>query len=100
MIEQLDLIWEKTLSLLRQDLPKPSFDTWLKGTRACSFSDGRLTVEVPNDFARDWVEARYRRICKAPSAGGGRCLESSSSSPRPKEHPSAPKAARRRPPRP
>ncbi|MGI6558946.1 MAG: chromosomal replication initiator protein DnaA [Limnochordia bacterium] len=60
MIEQLDLIWEKTLSLLRQDLPKPSFDTWLKGTRACSFSDGRLTVEVPNDFARDWVEARYK----------------------------------------
>jgi chromosomal replication initiator protein len=60
MSEQLDLIWEKTLGLLRQELPKPSFDTWLKGTKACSFSDGRLTVEVPNEFARDWVEARYK----------------------------------------
>jgi chromosomal replication initiator protein len=60
MTEQLSFIWEKTLGLLRQDLPKPSFDTWLKGTKAYSFSDGRLTVEVPNDFARDWVEARYK----------------------------------------
>lgn len=40
-------------------MKKPSFETWLKPTRPIGLEDNVLIVEVPNEFARDWVESRY-----------------------------------------
>jgi chromosomal replication initiator protein len=55
----LDTVWEKTLESISSFLSKPSYETWLKPTKPLTLEDGILTVEVPNDFARDWVESRY-----------------------------------------
>ena len=52
-------IWQKILSLLEKDLSRPSFDTWFKSTYLHSFDGYYLTVVVPNDFAKDWLEDRY-----------------------------------------
>src|SRR5690554_2508091 len=60
MTDQLKIIWDQTLNIMKQELTKPSFDTWLKDTKATAFSKDCLVVASPNEFARDWVEARYK----------------------------------------
>ncbi len=58
-------LWEKTLESVASFLSKPSFETWLKPTKPLSFENNILTVEVPNDFARDWLESRYSPLLTA-----------------------------------
>lgn len=52
-------IWSQTLDDLRLQMPKATFDTWLKGTTAQLQGDA-LTVVVANPFAQDWLERRLR----------------------------------------
>lgn len=59
VIEELCDIWEKTLQVVEKHMTKPSFETWLKPTRPVKKEDNCLIIEVPNEFARDWVESRY-----------------------------------------
>lgn len=58
-MNNLDTIWQKTLESISSFLSKPSFETWLKPTRPISLEGKILTIEVSNDFARDWLESRY-----------------------------------------
>ncbi len=55
----LDTIWEKTLESVSPFLSKPSFETWLKPTKPLSLENNIMIIEVPNDFAREWLESRY-----------------------------------------
>ncbi|MFL6517365.1 MAG: chromosomal replication initiator protein DnaA, partial [Bacillus sp. (in: firmicutes)] len=41
---------------------KPSFDTWLKSTKAHSLQGDLLIITAPNEFARDWLEERYSQL--------------------------------------
>lgn len=52
-------IWQNILKQLEKELSRPSFDTWLKTTELYSFDGFCLTIAVPNEFARDWLESRY-----------------------------------------
>jgi len=40
------------------EMPKASFDTWVRDTRIASYEDGMFTVSVRNAYARDWLESR------------------------------------------
>lgn len=55
----LETVWEKTLESISNLLSKPSFETWFKPTKPISKDGNILTIEVPNDFAREWLESRY-----------------------------------------
>ncbi|NLY75753.1 MAG: chromosomal replication initiator protein DnaA [Firmicutes bacterium] len=55
----LETIWEKTLDSISTHLSKPSFETWFKPTKPLSLDGNVLTIEVSNDFAREWLESRY-----------------------------------------
>lgn len=55
----LETVWEKTLESIASLLSKPSFETWFKPTKPISKDGNILTIEVPNDFAREWLESRY-----------------------------------------
>lgn len=55
----LETVWEKTLESIANLLSKPSFETWFKPTKPISKDGNILTIEVPNDFAREWLESRY-----------------------------------------
>lgn len=59
MTDQLQLLWEKVLETIEPHMTKPSFETWLKPTRPLALDNNILLIEVPNEFARDWVESRY-----------------------------------------
>ncbi len=50
--------WQSVLSQLQMEMPKASFDTWVKDTHAVSLEDNVLTIRVRNAYARDWLESR------------------------------------------
>jgi chromosomal replication initiator protein len=54
--------WQDVLEILQTKVSKPSYDTWLKSTRASVFSDTLLCIQAPNEFAREWLESRYAKI--------------------------------------
>jgi len=58
-LENIDDLWGKTLAVIEKKISKPSFDTWLKATKAHSLKELTLTIEAPNEFARDWLEGHY-----------------------------------------
>lgn len=59
MTDQLQSLWEKVLESIEPHMTKPSFETWLKPTRPLALESNIIVIEVPNEFAREWVETRY-----------------------------------------
>lgn len=55
-------LWQQVLSIIQTKLSKPSFDTWLKSTKANVFNDTAVVVCAPNNFAREWLESRYTKL--------------------------------------
>lgn len=58
-MENIEELWSSTLLVIKEKVSKPSFDTWLKNTKADRITDDTLIVSAPNEFARDWLENRY-----------------------------------------
>jgi chromosomal replication initiator protein len=58
-------VWKAVLGELQLQLPRPTFETWLKQTEGVSCDDQSLVVEVPTPFAVAWLERRmYQSIQK------------------------------------
>ena len=53
-------IWAAALGELQIGLTKANFDTWFKETAVVSEEDDVFCVGVPNAFAREWLENKYR----------------------------------------
>src|SRR5512139_3692400 len=53
-----EMAWQSVLGQLQMDMPRASFDTWVRDTRPVSYEHGILTVGVRNAYARDWLESR------------------------------------------
>ncbi|WLR50865.1 chromosomal replication initiator protein DnaA [Bacillus tianshenii] len=58
-MENIAELWERTLKEIEKKISKPSFETWLKSTKAHSLKEDVLVITAPNEFARDWLESRY-----------------------------------------
>lgn len=50
--------WQTVLGQLQMEMPRASYDTWVRDTRPMNYEDGLLTVGVRNAYARDWLESR------------------------------------------
>ena len=50
--------WQSALGQLQMEIPKASFDTWVRDTQIFSYEDGLFTIGVRNAYARDWLENR------------------------------------------
>jgi len=55
-------VWRAALGELQVALSPANFETWLKETALISVDDSRFRVAVPNGFAKDWLETRYRSL--------------------------------------
>ncbi len=55
-------IWRATLGELQVALSPANFETWLRHTSLVDVDDTRFRVSVPNGFAKDWLESRYRPL--------------------------------------
>ena len=71
-----DQIWKAALGELQLQMTRPTFDTWLKNTRAISYEDGTLIVGVHSAYAKDWLDNRLLAIIKRTLVGiVGRSVE-------------------------
>ncbi|WP_243298968.1 chromosomal replication initiator protein DnaA [Bacillus litorisediminis] len=61
-MKNLDDLWEKVLESVKKKISKPSYETWLKSTKAHSLKENTLDVVAPNEFARDWLEGHYSQL--------------------------------------
>lgn len=50
--------WQSVLAQLQMEMPRASFDTWVRDTRPLAYENGIITVGVRNAYARDWLENR------------------------------------------
>ncbi|MDY0404120.1 chromosomal replication initiator protein DnaA [Virgibacillus sp. 179-BFC.A HS] len=61
-MENIDELWTIALEKIQEKVSKPSFDTWLKETKAAELKGKTLVVSAPTDFARDWLEEQYTQL--------------------------------------
>ena len=50
--------WQSTLGQVQMEMPKASYDTWVRSAELINYKEGLFTVGVPNAYARDWLEDR------------------------------------------
>lgn len=62
MSQEIFALWANVLLVLEGELSKPSFDAWLRSSAPLAWSDDTIIVQVPHDFARDWLETRYSSL--------------------------------------
>jgi chromosomal replication initiator protein len=61
-VKGIQTLWDKALSIIETKVSKPSFETWLKSTKASALNDDTLFIAAPNEFSRDWLESRYSHL--------------------------------------
>jgi chromosomal replication initiator protein len=61
-LENIADLWNAALANIEKKISKPSYDTWLKSTKAHSLQGNLLVITAPNEFARDWLEERYSQL--------------------------------------
>ena len=53
-----DLVWQRCVDRLQDELPSQQFNTWIRPLQAEQIADG-LRLMAPNRFIKDWVSDRY-----------------------------------------
>ena len=62
-------LWETSLGQLQLQVPRSSYETWLKGTSGLALDGDALTVAVPTPFAAEWLERRMYQLIQRTIAG-------------------------------
>ena len=55
-------VWRAALGELQVSLSPANFETWLRDTQLIDVDEQRFRIAVPNGFAKDWLETRYRSL--------------------------------------
>ncbi len=55
-------VWRAALGELQVSLSPANFETWLRDTVLVDVDDNHFRIAVPNGFAKDWLETRYRSL--------------------------------------
>ena len=57
-------VWNNCLRIIEQIIDPKKFNTWFSPIRPVSMEQSTLTVEVPSDFFREWLEEMYLEVLK------------------------------------
>jgi chromosomal replication initiator protein len=53
-------LWQSALGEIELSISKANFITWFKNTCVLSNKDGQVCIGVPNGFAKEWLENKYK----------------------------------------
>jgi len=53
-------LWKAVLAEIELSISKANFITWFKNTYVLSNTGGKVSIGVPNGFAKEWLENKYR----------------------------------------
>jgi chromosomal replication initiator protein len=69
-------IWEAALGQLQLDLPRATFDTWVRDAELLTYEDGTFVLGVHNAYAREWLDQRLKATLRDVLSGlTGRTVE-------------------------
>ena len=69
-------LWAAVLADLKLQLPRPTFETWLKPTAGVAFQGDRFIVVARTPFAAEWLERRiFHTLQSALERAAGRGLQ-------------------------
>jgi chromosomal replication initiator protein len=54
-------IWQAMLSQIKIELSAVNYNTWFKNTKMLDYKDGNVSIGVPNQFVKEWVETKYEK---------------------------------------
>lgn len=57
-------VWDSCLSIIKNIVDPQQFHTWFAPLKPISYSEGAITVEVPSDYFREYLESAYLNILK------------------------------------
>ena len=57
-------MWNNCLQIIGANIDPQKFNTWFKPIRPVSLVDSTLTLEVPSEFFRDYIEGAYLDLLK------------------------------------
>ncbi len=58
-------VWNNCLQIIANNIDPQQFDTWFKPIRPVSLVESKLTVEVPSEFFREYVEDAFLPLLKS-----------------------------------
>ena len=61
---QAQQVWQAAVGQLQMELPRATFDTWVRATELLAYEDGAFVIGVPNAYAKDWLENRLSGAVK------------------------------------
>ena len=61
---QSEQLWQAVLGQIQMELPRATFDTWLRNTSLVTHEDGAYVVGAPTAYARDWLDHRMKGAIK------------------------------------
>ena len=68
--------WQAALGQLQMEMPRATFDTWVRDAELLTSEDGAYVIGVQNAYARDWLENRLQsQIQRVLSGIAGRTVE-------------------------
>jgi chromosomal replication initiator protein len=55
----LDILWEKTVKIIKEKVSQQNFETWIRPIRLSVMEGDQVHLSVPNRFFRDWLVENY-----------------------------------------
>ena len=55
-------LWSASLGQLQLEVPRPSYETWLKDTMGLSIDGDLLSIGTPTTFASEWLGQRMHQV--------------------------------------
>ena len=62
-------VWNNCLQIIGNNIDQQKFDTWFKPIVPVSLEGSKLTVQVPSDFFRDYIEGAFMDLLRLRSGG-------------------------------
>jgi chromosomal replication initiator protein len=60
----LEILWEKSIQIIRKKLNQQNFETWIRPIKIVSMEGSHIYLSVPNKFFKDWLLENYHTIIK------------------------------------
>jgi len=59
----MDQIWDGARDIIKRQISKPSYDTWIRNLRAIS-ENGFILIVSTNRFQNEWLKTRYSKMIR------------------------------------
>src|SRR5699024_3691185 len=61
-LENKEELWGYILAEMESKMSKPSYDTWLSQTKVYNLVNDTLSIIVPNEFTKTWLDQHYTQV--------------------------------------